>query len=152
MDTLFLDDEIPLRGASHADVVRYLIEVPMRNAECLGVLAGGHKVPFENKRQFVGWSTHAAQRSLLFETDELRIEVRTDPNDPFGWSAPGKVCDIALEPLSVDVTSSRDNCTRDRKFIAVDGGLLFMPALSSSWQQLLAAGRVHDRRASASTI
>jgi hypothetical protein len=152
MDTVFLDEEIPLRGASHADVVRYAIEVPMRNAECFGILKGGHKVPFENKRQFIGWSTHAAQRSMLFETDELRIEVRIDPNDPFGWRAPGQVCDIAMEQLAPDASATQGGATCDRKFIAVDGGLLFMPALSSSWQQLLAAGRVSDRRASSLMI
>ena len=52
----FLDRAIPLSGASHADVVSYSVAIPMRYAECFGVLADGRKVRFADKRNFVGWS------------------------------------------------------------------------------------------------
>jgi len=34
-----LDDAIPLQGASHAEVSEYVVESPMRYAECFAVMA-----------------------------------------------------------------------------------------------------------------
>mgnify|MGYP001824429162 FL=1 len=53
-----LDDAIPLQGASHADVCEYVVEIPMRYAECFALLNDGRKVGLKNPRQFVGWSRH----------------------------------------------------------------------------------------------
>ena len=44
----FLDQAIPLKGASHADVVSYSVEIPMRYAEVLATLADGSKVKLKN--------------------------------------------------------------------------------------------------------
>ncbi len=59
-----LDDLIPLRGASHADVVEYRVEIPMRYAECHALLTDGRKVRLVDSRKFLGWSSHDSRRSL----------------------------------------------------------------------------------------
>ncbi|MCG8370146.1 MAG: hypothetical protein MJA32_06505, partial [Proteobacteria bacterium] len=73
-----LDKLIPLRGASHADVVEYRVEIPMRYAECYAVLADGRRAGLVDPRRFLGWSSHDARRSLLFRNDDMTLEVEVD--------------------------------------------------------------------------
>ncbi len=122
--TSLLDEVIPLRDASHADVVSYAVEIPMRYAECFGVLASGRKIPLVDTRQFVGWSCHEAKRSLLFRNDEVQVEIHVDPDDPMSCSEPGYIRDITVEPR--DRESS--DADKVRKYIGRDGGLLKIPA------------------------
>jgi len=70
-----LDEAIPLQGASHADVLEYVVEIPLRYAECLALLSDGRKVALQNPRHFVGWSTHDRDRSLLFRSRGKHYEV-----------------------------------------------------------------------------
>lgn len=120
--TSLLDDVIPLRDASHADVVRYSVETPMRYAECFGVLSCGRKVSLVDSRQFVGWSCHDARRSLLFRNDDVNIEIHVDPDDPSSCSEPGHVRDITIQPRDRDTTGAQPQ----RKFITVDGSLIVL--------------------------
>ena len=122
--TSLLDEVIPLKDASHADVVSYTVEIPMRYAECFGVLACGRKIPLVDNRQFVGWSRHDAKRSLLFRNDEVQVEIHVDPDDPSSRDEPGYVRDIILEPRDREATDADTY----RKFIGRDGGLLLIPA------------------------
>lgn len=78
-DAAFLDEAIPLRGASHADVARYSIEIPMRYSECFAVLNNGTKVPMANKRQFLAWSGTGAECTVVFDADGRRIQARVTP-------------------------------------------------------------------------
>lgn len=118
--TSLLDDVIPLRDASHADIVSYAVEVPMRYAECFGVLSCGSKISLLDNRQFIGWSCHDAKRSLLFRNREIQVEIHVDPHDPDSRNEPGYVRDIILEPR--DRVPGGENA--QRKFIGIDGSLL----------------------------
>ena len=73
-----LDSLVPLRKASHADVVEYRVEIPMRYAECYAVLEDGRKVSFADPRKFLGWSSHTDRRLLLFRNNDIAIEVEVD--------------------------------------------------------------------------
>ncbi len=117
-----LDEAVPLKGASHADVVRYTIKVPTQYAECFAVLTDGSKVPLAHKRQFVGWTSRDAKRSLLFESGDYRIEARIDPADELGCSSPGNVSGIQQQ---TKLAVAAERC---RQFIAIDGGVLSIPA------------------------
>jgi hypothetical protein len=121
--TSLLDQVIPLRNASHADVVKYIVDTPMRYAECFGVLMCGRKISLVNSRQFVGWSSHDAKRSLLFRNREVQVEIRVDPDNPDSCESPGHVRDIVLEPVHDKVGDARSK----RKFIAIDGSMLVLP-------------------------
>lgn len=120
--TGLLDEVIPLRDASHADIISYAVEIPMRYAECFGILTCGRKISFVDNRQFIGWSCHDDKRSLLFRNDEVQVEIKVDPDDPHSRDEPGYVRDIILEPCDrrISVTES------PRKFIGVDGSLLLL--------------------------
>ena len=105
----FLDKAIPLSGASHADVVSYSVTIPMRYAECFGVLADGRKVQFAEKRKFIGWSGYGDDQSLLFCNNGLHIEIQTDPGHPVGKSSPGNIKDVILESAITTIQDCEDS-------------------------------------------
>ncbi len=115
-----LDTLIPLRHASHADVVEYRVEIPMRYAECCAVLADGTTARFVDPRKFLGWSSHDARRSLLFRNNEVTLEVEVD-NDAAEREA-STVRSINLQ------AAVRKGANRLKKFIGIDGNLLVLQA------------------------
>ena len=116
-----LDDAIPLQGASHADVAEYVVEIPMRYAECFALLNDGRKVPLKNPRQFVGWSRHDRNRSLLFRSNGKHYEVAVEAE--LLGQAPGSIRTVFLE------AKSERRSSLARKFIGVDGDLVILPVL-----------------------
>jgi len=62
----FLDDAIPLEGASHCDVVRYAVETKWRNAECIAILTDGSRAKLSDSWQFMGYAGRDPVESLLF--------------------------------------------------------------------------------------
>lgn len=116
-----LDNLIPLRGASHADVVEYRVEIPMRYAECRAILADGSQVRFKNPRKFLGWSSHDARRSLLFRNNDITLEVEVD--NQAAAEERSTVRSINLQ------AAMRKGANRLKKFIGIDGDLLTLPAM-----------------------
>ena len=72
----FLDSNIPLRNASHADVVSYSVETIWRKAECIATLANGAKAKLHDAWQFIGYAGHDPARFLLFQCGNRHIEVQ----------------------------------------------------------------------------
>ena len=104
-----LDNVVPLQGASHADVVEYCVEAPMRFAECLALLADGRKVGLRNPCQFVGWSNE----SLLFNSNGKHCELATETSALQNTRGGIRIAflDEASEPGS---TPARKFCTDAR--------------------------------------
>jgi hypothetical protein len=73
--TEFLDETIPLEGASHAEVASYDVDIPMRYAECVATLKDGSKARLKDARQFMGFSGRDHNRSLLFKAGGRRIVI-----------------------------------------------------------------------------
>jgi len=115
-----LDELIPLHGASHSDIVEYSVEVPFRYAECFAVLADGRKVRFLDPRCFVGWSSHAPSRTLLFRVNGTHLEL--DVEEQLAGQAPGKIHNITLQAMALRCAD------KVKKFIGIDGDLLLIPA------------------------
>ncbi len=116
-----LDDALPLQGASHADVIEYRIENPMRYAECMAVLHDGRKVGLRRPRQFLGWSSHSPSKSLLFRSGGKHLELVIEGR--LRGRAPGALREVLLE------SRSKSACSFTRKFIGRDGNLVFLPIL-----------------------
>jgi hypothetical protein len=74
----FLDSNIPLKGASHTDVVSYSVETIWRKAECIATLADGRKVKLHDAWQFIGYTGHDPVRFILFQRKGRHIEVQID--------------------------------------------------------------------------
>jgi len=105
----YLDQMIPLNGASHAEAVSYGVDTPMRYSECFAKLADGRVVRLQDSRQFIGWSGMNGSCRLLFRSDAGRI----------------------LIPASVNQlqTTPEQHSSGLHKFITRDGGLLFVRRL-----------------------
>lgn len=73
----FLDEIIPLIGASHTEVVDYLVSVPMRYAEVKARLANGRTARLANAKQFLGWRGYGANPTMLFACGDRRVVVDT---------------------------------------------------------------------------
>jgi hypothetical protein len=128
----FLDRVIPLDGASHAEVLCYTVEIPMRYAMCFAVLADGNKVGLKNRRKFLGWSGWQTKRSYLFESGRLLIEVKTNPGKKSLQGVPGYICDVTLRDPAPAEKFARVNGNKRkaevRKFIASDGDQILLSA------------------------
>ncbi len=84
----YLDKIIPLMGASHTEVVDYLVSVPMRYAEVKARLANGQTARLANAKQFLGWRGYGANPTMLFDCDGRRVVLDTGhqqdlPNNTF---------------------------------------------------------------------
>lgn len=98
----YLDRYVPLRGASHADVISYAVDIPMRYAEFRADLTGGCATRLANKLQFLGRSGHAAGSAMLFVCDQDLIVLRS----------------------AAQSIAARLRAWHREKFIGVDGDLL----------------------------
>jgi len=116
-----LDNLIPLRGASHGDVVEYRVDIPMRYAECYAVLADGSKARFANPRKFLGWSSRDARRSLLFRNNDITLEVEID-------NRAAEKDNSTVRSINLQAAVRR-GANRIKKFIGIDGDLLILPAM-----------------------
>lgn len=139
-NTDFLDLVIPLDGASHADVLNYTVEIPMRYANCFAILTDGRKIKLRDARKFLGWSGWGKQRSYLFMNDDQYIEVRTHLDQSTDRPVPGNICSIVLgSPVSEDQSaqlyyaavrqdsqSMSPTLNEESKFIAPDGDQLVL--------------------------
>ena len=114
-----LDDLIPLRDASHVDVVEYSVEVPFCFAECYALLHDGRKFGLVEPRKFVGWSSHNPSRTLLFRVNGAHLEL--DVADELAGQTPGKIHSISLEAMALRCADTV------RKFIGIDGDLMLLP-------------------------
>lgn len=113
-----LDNLIPLRDASHTDVVEYSVEIPYRYAECYALLQDGRKVGLAEPWNFVGWSSYSPSRKLLFRVNGAHLEL--DVEDELAGKAPGKIHNIVLEAMALRTANSM------KKFIGIDGGQLLL--------------------------
>ena len=73
----FLDEVIPLLGASHTEVIDYLVSVPMRYAEVKARLANGRTARLANAKQFLGWRGYGSNPTMLFACGDRRVVVDT---------------------------------------------------------------------------
>ena len=115
-----LDEVIPLDGASHTDVVKYSVEIPVRYAECFALLSDGRKVGLAEPRRFVGWSSNDPDKSLLFRNNGSHIELGVEGSVNGDGS-------VNIRNLVVEDATTCHSRT-EKRFIGVDGHLVLLPA------------------------
>jgi hypothetical protein len=120
----FLDRTIPLRGASHAEVLEYSVDIPTRYAQVCARLADGRTVRLRDSKQFVGWSGWTGKRSFLFRSGRHRIEIQADAGLPIGTDRSGFVSVISWLLFLVRHSETPVHNHAARKFIAPDGSQL----------------------------
>ena len=105
----FLDRAIPLKKGSHIDIDYYHVDISNGEGQFFAILTNGKKIKLENRNQFIGWSDQKNKKSLLFENNNLHIELKIDPDHAVGKQAPGNICDIILESAVTTIMDCEDS-------------------------------------------
>jgi len=107
----FLDQAVPLEGASHADVDRYSVIDGY-----LAAHVGGQEHRLQDKAAYRGFSGNIEDpASILLRNNGLHIEIQIDPSTPVGKDDKAGVKDIVLEAAVSTIMDFEDSIA------AVDG-------------------------------
>ena len=105
----FLDRAIPLDGAAHEDVARYVLDTQGANATLRAVTSDGVETKLAEPDKFVGYAQSGSRQSLLFRNNGLHIEIQIDPEHPVGQDAGANVCDVVLESALTTIQDCEDS-------------------------------------------
>ncbi|MEO1000026.1 MAG: malate synthase G, partial [Pseudomonadota bacterium] len=107
----FLDDVLPLAGASHADVTGWRVAGGALVAE-----TGGGAVPLADPAAFAGYRGEAeAPAAILLRRHGLHVELVIDAGSAIGGSDPAGLSDVLLEAAVSTIMDCEDSVA------AVDG-------------------------------
>jgi malate synthase len=103
----FLDQAVPLHGASHAGARAYIIE----QNTLLVRTADGALVPLADPAQFAGTGTQDTRRLILLRNHGLHIILGFDAGHPVGAKSPSGLCDVELESALSVIQDCEDSVT-----------------------------------------
>ncbi|OCA87541.1 malate synthase G [Bacillus sp. FJAT-27225] len=102
----FLDLAVPLDGASHYEVVSYVVEEGALKAG----LEGGKKASLKDPSKFAGYTGRAEEpESVLFKNNGLHFEVQIDPSHAIGNTDKAGVKDILVEAAVSTIMDCEDS-------------------------------------------
>jgi len=102
----FLDESVPLAGASHGDALAYRVA----HGQLVVDLGGGNTVGLASPTQFAGYlGDAAAPASVLLCNHGLHIEIVIDASHPVGRDDKAHVADIVLESALTTIMDMEDS-------------------------------------------
>ncbi|SNY90068.1 malate synthase [Cohaesibacter sp. ES.047] len=122
----FLDDAIPLKSGSHADVAAYSVSYDHSRFGVL--LKDGSETELVEANQYAG---HVEDEVILFVNNGLHIELQIDKDHPIGKLSPAGVKDVVLESAmstiqdcedSVAAVDAEDKCLVYRNWLGLMKG------------------------------
>lgn len=100
----FLDRAVPLAGAGHGDVTRYLIQ-----EGALAAVTGTGTAALRDPSQFAGYRGRLEEPSaLLLRRHGLHVEIRIDRGSEVGRADPAGVSDVVLEAAVTVIQDCED--------------------------------------------
>ena len=106
----FLDQAIPLKDASHSEVVEYLVTEGDQDWVLEMVLGDGRTTSLVHPDQWMGFSNpYAASLSLLFRNNGLHFEIQINSEHPIGKDARAHVADVILESAITTIQDCEDS-------------------------------------------
>ncbi|MGN6366280.1 malate synthase G [Asticcacaulis taihuensis] len=101
----WLDQFVPLSGASHGDVTAYMV-----SGGALAVQTPRGMVGLQTPSQFAGYTGEAdAPTSILLRHNGLHVDIRIDRNSPVGRNDPAGVADIVMEAALSAIMDMEDS-------------------------------------------
>jgi malate synthase len=105
----FLDDTVPLDGASHRDVIAYGIGSGPGGRELRAILEGGGNTGLADADQFVGFIDEDDPKSVLLKNNGLHVEIQIDREHPVGTAHRAGVKDVVLEAAITTIQDCEDS-------------------------------------------
>lgn len=101
-----LDQCVPLKSGSHADVTAYKIS----NGALIATLKDGNELPLVQSEQCVGYNgSEDAPTSILLCNNGLHIEIAIDPSTEVGKNSPAGVSDVIMESAMSTIQDCEDS-------------------------------------------
>ena len=102
----FLDESVPLDGASHADAKAYAI----KDGALTVALKDGRSTGLKDRAALAGWQGDDAQpRIILLKHHGLHIEIVIDPTHAIGKTDAAHVADVVLESAMTTIQDCEDS-------------------------------------------
>jgi malate synthase len=129
----FLDQTVPLEGASHRDVILYAIGAGRGDHQLRAILNDGNSTGLVDPAQFTGFVNEADPSALLLRHHDLHIEIQIDRGHPVGAAHAAGVKDVLLESAittiqdcedSVAAVDAADKCAVYRNWLGLMRGTL----------------------------
>jgi malate synthase len=113
----FLDGTVPLAGASHNQVIAYVIGGGVGEAsvgdrsqrQMRAILDDGGNTGLQNPDQFVGFVNEDDPSALLLVNNGLHIEIQIDREHNVGQAHPAGVKDVVLESAVTTIQDCEDS-------------------------------------------
>ena len=102
---MLLDEALPLKSASHRDVVGYSII----DRDLVAKLASGVSIGLADPSQFVGHRVEGGRTAYLFRHHGLHLEIVVDPAHPIGRQSAAGVRDVILEAALTTIQDCEDS-------------------------------------------
>ena len=104
----FLDNAVPLKQGSHADVQIYKLH-HHDDVTSIEVLFDDGESVLADPGQFIGHRTEDGRLTILFRNNNLHIELLIDPDHPVGSQANAHVADVILEAAVTTIQDCEDS-------------------------------------------
>ena len=105
----FLDETVPLDGASHADVVAYGIGSGNGGHQLRAILANGSNTGLADPDQFAGFVGEDDPSAVLLKNNGLHVEIQIDRSHPVGAAHAAGVKDVVLEAAVTTIQDCEDS-------------------------------------------
>ena len=100
----FLDEAVPLAGASHTEATGYAVV-----GNNLAVAVGARTVALADPTQFIGWQGGNAPDVVLLEHHGLHLELHIDRSHPIGRTDPAGLADVVIESAISTIMDLEDS-------------------------------------------
>ena len=107
--TAFLDETVPLTGASHGEVITYGIGTADGARQLRAVLGNGVNTGLVDPAQFAGYVNEDDPSVILFVNHGLHIEIQIDREHDVGKAHPAGVKDVILESALTTIQDCEDS-------------------------------------------
>ena len=106
----YLDQVVPLEGASHSDVTAYGIGANNSGQRFLrAILQDGGNTGLQDESQFAGFVNEEEPSILLLKHNNLHLEIQIDRDDPVGAVHPAGVKDVYMESAITTIQDCEDS-------------------------------------------
>jgi malate synthase len=105
----FLDQAVPLEGASHRDVISYGIGSSNGIRQLRAILNDGNNTGLVDPDQFVGFVNEDDPTAILLKNHGLHVEIQIDRNHPVGAAHAAGVKDVVLESALTTIQDCEDS-------------------------------------------